>query len=261
MNEGPKVKLLITYDGTEFAGWQKQRQSKKPTVQGSLEQMLSRIFAQPVRAIGASRTDAGVHALGQVAHFVPPKPIEKFNILRSLNAMAPDSLAFKEAWLAPDDFHALASSTGKTYRYWIHNSPIRDPLRRLRAAWESRPIDLDYLNKASALLTGTHDFKSFQTAGSEVSTTTRTLVGAVWRRRSPTLVEFSITGSGFLKQMVRNIVGTLLDLHFNQEAPEMIKEILEAQDRRKALGTAAPQGLYLMKVHYPEDLDIRCRKL
>lgn len=260
-SEGPKVKLLLRYDGTDFSGWQKQKQSDLPTVQGTLEKLVSKIFDQTVRVIGASRTDAGVHALGQVAHFVAPKPLENYKILRSLNAMAPDALVVKSAWLAPEDFHALASSTGKTYRYRIHNSALRDPMRRHRMAWVNRPLDLTYLNQVATHLIGTHDFKSFQSTGSEVSTTERTVLGAVWRRLSPTVVEFSITGSGFLKQMVRNLVGTMMDLQMAREPHEMIKEILEAKDRRKALSTADPQGLYLVKVHYPEDLDIRCRKL
>ncbi|MGE0764738.1 MAG: tRNA pseudouridine(38-40) synthase TruA [Bdellovibrionales bacterium] len=258
---GPKLKLLLTYDGTGFSGWQKQKQSQKPTVQGTLEQLISRLFDQPVRVIGASRTDAGVHALGQVAHFQAPVGLEKYNILRSLNAMAPETLAVKAAWQASEDFHALASSTGKTYRYLIHNSPLQSPLRRERTLWVNRPLDLDYLNRATAQILGQHDFKSFQSAGSEVLTTVREVFKAQWTRKSSKTIQFEIQGSGFLKQMVRNIVGTALDLHFSGEPPEMMKEILKAQDRRKALGTAAAQGLYLVRVHYPRDLDIRCRKL
>lgn len=256
-----KVKLLITYDGTEFAGWQKQKQSPKPTVQGTLEQMISKLFAESVRVIGASRTDAGVHALGQVAHFVAPKQLNNYNLMKSLNAMAPAALAVRNVWLAPDDFHAIASSNGKTYRYLIRNSPLRAPLQRERSLWEPRPLDLDRLNTLTKVLIGTHDFKSFQSAGSVVPSTIRTIYKAEWQRRNPSLVEFSITGSGFLKQMVRNIVGTLLSAHHNAEPAEIIQEILNAQDRRQARGTAAPQGLYLVKVHYPKELDIRCRNL
>lgn len=260
-NEGPRVKLLLRYDGTDFSGWQKQKQSSLPTVQGTMEKLLSKIFNEPVRVIGASRTDAGVHALGQIAHFIAPKPLGNYKILRSLNAMAPPALVVRAGWQAPEDFHALASSTGKTYRYRIHNSGLRDPLRRHRMAWVAQPLDIAFLNQAASHLIGTHDFKSFQTAGSDVSTTERTILGAVWRRLSPTVVEFSITGSGFLKQMVRNLVGTMIDLQMGREPHEMMKEILNALDRRKALSTAAPEGLYLVKVHYPESLDIRCRKL
>lgn len=257
----PKVKLLISYDGGAYAGWQKQRESKKPTVQGTLEGLLTRIFSEPVKVVGSSRTDAGVHALNYVAHFKAPKPLANYKLMRSLNAMAPDSLVIKGIWEAPEDFHALASATGKTYRYLIHNHKIRSPLRHHHTAWISEPLDLEYLNKASHFLTGTHDFKSFQSAGSDVKTTVREIRAAAWRRTHPNLVEFSIQGTGFLKQMVRNIVGTALDLHRAGEPAEMMKEILEAKDRRKALTTAPPQGLYLMKVHYPNDLDIKCRKL
>jgi tRNA pseudouridine38-40 synthase len=261
MSLGPKVKLLISYDGGAFAGWQRQRHAPKPTGQGTVEALLSKIFNEEVKVVGASRTDAGVHALGQVAHFRAPKPIAKYNLMRSLNAMAPEDLVFKGVWEAPEDFHALASSHGKTYRYLIHNHPIRSALRHRHTAWVPQKLDIDFLNQASACLLGTHDFKSFQTAGSDVKTTTREIKSLNWQAHAKGLVEFSITGSGFLKQMVRNIVGTLLDLHQDKETPEMMKEILNARDRGEALGTAAPQGLYLVRVHYPEDLDIRCRKL
>lgn len=257
----PKVKLLISYDGNDFAGWQKQRESKKPTVQGTLESLLTRIFNEPVKVVGSSRTDAGVHALHQVAHFIAPKPLANYKLMRALNSMSPDSLVIKGIWEAPEDFHALASAAGKTYRYLIHNHAIRSPLRHHHTAWVSQPLDLDHLNQACSYLIGTHDFKSFQSTGSDVKTTVREITAARWRRTQPTLVEFSISGTGFLKQMVRNIVGTALDLHQAGEPAEMMKEILEARDRRKALRTAPPQGLYLMKVHYPNDLDIKCRKL
>jgi len=261
---GPKIKLLLSYDGSAFAGWQRQNHAPKPTGQGTLEALLSRLFDVQVKVMGASRTDAGVHALGQVAHFRAPKPLTKYKLLKSLNAMAPDALVCRAAWEAPEDFHALASAHSKTYRYLIHNSPTRSPLRHNHTAWVNRPLDLEFLNRTTAHLVGTHDFKSFQSSGSEVTTTTREILKASWRRPAQggqNLVEFSITGTGFLKQMVRNIVGTCLDLHQDGEAPEMIKEILNARDRRQALSTAPPQGLYLIKVHYPRDLDIRCRKL
>ncbi len=256
-----KVKLLMSFDGSAFAGWQRQTVSNKPTIQGTVEQILSRVFDMPVKVIGASRTDAGVHALGHVAHFKAPKPLANYKLMRSLNAMAPDTLVFKSLWEAPDDFHAMASSTGKTYRYWIHNHPIRSPLRHNHTAWVSNELDLGYLNNATRFLVGEHDFKSFQSAGSDVRTTVRQVYSNSWRRNRQGLVEFSIQGSGFLKQMVRNIVGTALDLHRMGEPPEMMRKILDAQDRRKALTTAPPQGLYLMKVHYPEVLDLKCRKL
>lgn len=258
---GPKVKLLLTYDGNGFSGWQKQPNSPKPTVQGTLEMILTRLFDQPVKVVGASRTDAGVHALGQVAHFKAPRPLAKYKVLRSINGMAPDTLAVRSAWEAPDDFHALACSTGKTYRYVIHNSQLRSPLKRFRSTWINRPLDLDYLNRTTSALLGEHDFKSFQTTGSEVKTTVREVFSAHWTRKSSQTVEFAISGSGFLKQMVRNIVGTALDMQFLGHPPEMMKEILESTDRRKALTTAPPEGLHLVRVHYPEDLDIRCRKL
>ncbi len=256
-----KIKLRLAYQGTRFSGWQKQKHQPNPTVQGTLEHLLSRVFNEPVKVVGASRTDAGVHAMAQIAHFVAPKPMNKYNLYRSLNAMAPADLVIRDVWLAPPDFHSLASSTGKSYRYIIHNSPQKNPFLQNRTTWVGRPLDINKLNQLTEPLLGTHDFKSFQTSGTDLSSTTRTISKALWQRKSPTRVEFSIQGSGFLKQMVRNIVGTQLDLLNMGETPEMMKEILEARDRKKALTTALPDGLYLMKVHYPRELDIKCRKL
>jgi len=263
MSKPQKIKLVVAYDGIEFAGWQRQKHSAKPTAQGTLESSLSRLLDRPVRVIGASRTDAGVHALAQVAHFEVPsgKDLSNYQLVRGLNGILPEAMVVRGAYLAPENFHALASAEGKTYRYLIHNSSIRNPLRRHRTAWVDRPLDLNVLNRLTLPLLGELDFKSFQTSGTEVLHTVRRIDGAVWRPAGPALVEFSITGNGFLKQMVRNIVGTLLDLHFSGKPPEMMKEILDAKDRRRAGRSAPPQGLYLTKVHYPGDLDNQCRKL
>jgi tRNA pseudouridine38-40 synthase len=261
MSDLSKVRLLLSYDGTEFSGWQRQGESRKPTVQGTLEQLLSQLFDEPVKVIGASRTDAGVHALGQVAHFLAPKALSGFNVQHSLNRMANSALVVRGSWEAPPKFHAIASSTGKIYRFLIHNHHLKSPMRRNRTAWIREKLDLEFLNKGSEFLIGEHDFKSFQTSGSDATTTVRQIHKAHWREVGPHLVEFSIAGNGFLRQMIRNIVGTLIDLHNDREAPEMMKKIIEAKDRRQALGTAEPEGLYLVRVLYPRDLDIGCRKL
>jgi tRNA pseudouridine38-40 synthase len=211
--------------------------------------------------VGSGRTDAGVHAEGQVAHLRTTRPIEKYDLVRALNSNLPDSIGIQKAWLAPADFHAQQSAQSKTYRYQIHNSPIRDPLRARYSTWFWKPLDLNRLNALTECLVGTHDFKSFQTGGSEVKTTVRTLTEAHWHMIGPDWVEFRITGTGFLKQMVRNVVGTLIHLEQYAQGPEEMTAILQACDRQAAKTTAPAQGLHLHEVHYPPELDNRCREL
>lgn len=255
-----KVKLVLSYDGSEFGGWQKQK-SGPPTVQGTLEQALSRLFNDKISVLGAGRTDAGVHAINMVAHFKAPQDPKRYNLIKSLNALTPASISIKEVWEAPEDFHAIASSTGKTYKYLIHNNPIPTALRRNFTTWVRPPLDLDYLNEISQILVGKQDFKSFQTSGSKVSTTVREILQAEWKKTGANDIEFTIHGTGFLKQMVRNIVGTQLDLARIRAPKQRLAEIIAAQNRQEAGKTAPPQGLYLYRVYYPKDLDNRCRKL
>ena len=255
-----KVKLLISYDGTDFGGWQKQK-SGKPTIQGEIEAALGRIFDQPVNVVGSGRTDAGVHAMGQVAHFKAPKDISKYNLVHALNSLTNKGIVIQQAWLAPADFHAIASSQRKTYKYLILNRKIPSALRHRFTTWVRQPLDLDYLNEVSQLLIGTHDFKSFQTKGTEVPTTTRTIDLIQWQTRPSDVIEFTIRGDGFLKQMVRNIIGCQLDMLMAGSVPSRILNILAAQDRQKALSTAPPQGLYLYSVEYSQGLDNKCRKI
>jgi tRNA pseudouridine38-40 synthase len=260
-----KIKLLLTYDGTEFQGWQRQ-QNGVATVQGTLEHVLTQIYSEPIRVIGSGRTDAGTHAVGQVAHFEAPKVLQKEErLVRALNSLLPDSIAVKGAWLAPDDFHALASARRKTYIYRIWNHPIRSPLWNKRALWVHHPLDLEFLNSLSEHIVGTRDFKSFQTAGTPVKSTIRTVDVCRWIAKSPHLLEFHIRGNGFLKQMVRNLVGTLLYLERNRQTDDTpvgrLQTIFDARDRQAAKTTVAAHGLYLYRVQYPPALDKKCRKL
>lgn len=254
-----RYRLTISYDGGCFNGWQKQ--SKGPaTVQGTLEKILAQILRTPTRAIGSGRTDTGVHAVAQIAHFDCDKALDR-SVHRSLNALAPDSLVIKSVFSAPDDFHAVASSVDKTYIYRVWNSPIASVFQRHWSYWISKPLDLSALNELSAGLIGERDFKSFQTRGTPVATTVRTISEARWRAITPRLIEFRITGNGFLKQMVRNIVGTLLYLERKNLGESELRAILSASDRQAAKATAPPHGLYLLKVRYPPLLDNQCRKL
>lgn len=257
---GQKVKLLISYDGTDFGGWQKQK-SGKPTIQGCLEKALAQLFQEDVSVMGAGRTDAGVHANGQVAHFIAPKDPINYGLPKSLNSYTPDGIGIKAVFLAPDNFHALASAESKTYKYYIWNSPTPDALKTRYCTWVRPRLDLEHLNASSEFLLGKHDFKSFQSSGTDVQTTVREVTEARWEWQNENLALFTISGTGFLKQMVRNIVGTTLDLFHNEAPPSEILEILAKKDRRAAKKTAPPQGLQLYEVKYPTELDNKCRKL
>jgi tRNA pseudouridine38-40 synthase len=254
-----RVKLLISFDGTDYSGWQRQDVAK--SVQGTIEKALTKFFAKPVTLIGASRTDSGVHAFGQVAHFDAPRDPTKGDLRFALNGMLPNDIVIRQAWLAPNNFHAIADALKKTYRYKILNRRVPSALRNRYTWWVRQPLDVDLLNEASQYLIGEHDFKAFQTTGTVVKTTIRNIHKAVWEKKPNEIVQFTIQGDGFLKQMVRNIVGTLIDLNQDQGKPEQIKAILETLDRGKAGATAPPQGLYLSRVFYPPTLDNECRKL
>ena len=266
------VKLLVAYDGTPFAGWQRQSpesEDKRPTVQGTLEEALSKIFATPIHAQSSGRTDAGAHAEGQVVHFhVPLDPsgepirdLPNMKLARSLNALTPPELAILKVWIAPDDFHALRSAEKKTYRYVIHNSLTPNPLKVRYSYWFQKNLSVEKLNSLTECLIGEHDFKSFQTSGTELKTTVRQIYEAWWQRPDENTVLFRITGNGFLKQMVRNIVGTSLYLHQNDLGPSYMAEILHKKDRSAAKDTAPAHGLFLESVYYPASLDNKCREL
>ncbi len=257
-----RVRLLLSYDGTEFAGWQRQtQQTHLKTIQGSIEEALLKIYGRPIHILGASRTDTGVHALGQVAHFDSPKDPESFNLRYALQSLLRPNIVPKAAWLAPPDFHAIGHSVKKTYKYHILNREVPSALRYQRTHWVRFPLDVAYLNELSQVLVGRQDFKSFQTTGTVVKTTVREIFSASWERKPHDTLVFTVTGNGFLKQMVRNLVGTLIDLAQERATPERLREILDAKDRRLAGASAPAQGLYLYRVYYPEDLDNKCRKL
>lgn len=255
-----KVRLLISYDGTDFGGWQRQTKGK-PTIQGTLEDILSRVFNEPIQVVGSGRTDAGVHAIGQVAHFKTSRDLSRYQLLRALNGLLPTGVVVRQAWRAPSDFHAQISATHKTYHYWLLNSPVPSALRHRYLTWNQRPLDFAFLEACAQQIRGEHDFASFQTSGTESGPTTRHLMEARWTRKSPTLFCFSVTASGFLKQMVRNLVGTMVDLNLAGQPAEEMTTILAAKNRQKALGTAPPEGLHLYRVYYPRDLDNKCRTL
>lgn len=240
-------------------GWQRQSPGK-PSIQAEIEVALSRYFNEKIVIWGSGRTDAGVHALGQVAHFYAPKAFEAWRLMHALNRMIHPAISILKLWEVPEHFHALGSVERKIYRYSIWNAPHPNPFRRQLSYHIPYPVDVEKLNEGTAYLIGKKDFVSFQNTGSEVVSTVREVFSCRWRRKGE-WVQMRIEGSGFLKQMVRNIIGLQLDLLRRGRPQRVIEEVLAARDRRKSAQTAPPQGLFLLKVIYPEQLDKECREL
>ncbi len=255
-----RLRVLLSYDGTDFYGWQKQPHTEE-TLQGLLESCLSQIFNQKLSVVGSGRTDRGVHALNQWFHVDIDEPKELDNLQYKLNRMTPDSVFIKSVWEAPVDFHAQISALSKCYKYRILPGKERNPFTE-RFSWQlGRPVDLEYLQELASIFKGEHDFSSFQSQGTPVSTTVRKILKSRWVAKKGGAWEYQVMGSGFLKQMVRNMVGTMLKLEQLQAPTSSLKELLEARDRQLAAAPAPAQGLFLASVQYPQSLDNKCRKL
>ena len=245
-------RLLLEYDGTEFSGWQTQAGDRR-TVQGCLARALEELCGAPVRVTGAGRTDAGVHAEGQVAAVALPRAFEADMLARALNAKLPPDVAVLAANLVSDDFDPRRWAQGKHYRYRVWNAPTRSPLRDRRWLHWSRPLALEAMREAAAQIVGRHDFASFQAAGSDIVDTRRELNRLQIEGKAGAAIVLDFEGSGFLRYMVRNIVGTLLEVGAGRRSPSSMGELLAAQDRRQAGPTAAARGLALVAVLYPEE--------
>lgn len=256
------VILTIAYDGTDFCGWQKQPGQR--SVQGEVEAALSVICAQPIQINGTSRTDAGVHAYGQRASFkaefsIPTEriPLAANGILAAAasgkSRMNSGEIVILAAEEVPLDFHARFSAVGKKYIYKMSNSPIPDLFERNYCYQIGKPLDIGAMERAASYLIGTKDFKCFQAAGGkELESTVRTIYSARIFS-SGNFIGFEIIGDGFLYNMVRIIAGTLIDIGLGKKSPEVIPEIINSWDRRRAGPTAPPQGLYLAEVYYEEE--------
>lgn len=245
------LKLTVAYDGTNFFGW--QWQPDRRTVQGELEAAIRRVTNEPLRVVASGRTDAGVHALGQVVSLTTECRLPPDILMRAINAYAPPDLAVLDVQEAPESFNAIYDARSKRYRYVIHDGPVRNVFCRHYAWHVRRTLDEHAMHQAAQPLHGEHDFKSYETAGSARVSTIRTIDDIVVERRNQDIspcVVLEVEADGFLYNMVRNIVGTLVEVGKKKKPVPWPGEVLSARDRRLAGMTAPPQGLYLVHVRF-----------
>lgn len=271
------IKLLLAYDGTEYFGW--ERQSEFRSLQQTLEEAIQSLTGDASNVVASGRTDAGVHAIGQVANFHTDSRHDCATIRRALNALLPDDLRVLEVEEAAESFHATYAAKSKLYRYAMYDGPVMDPLLRRCVCHCHWPMDDAAMHRAAQCLTGTHDFSSFETAGAPRMSSVRTITHiAVFRdgperiwscvnHHSQATTQYSllstqhasdpppflfleVAADGFLYNMVRAIAGTLINVGRGYWPPDQVKEIVEARDRAKAGPTAPPRGLYLVRVDY-----------
>lgn len=242
-------RLVLEYQGTEFEGWQAQAGPRGArTVQSVLAEALESTLGDPGRLRGAGRTDAGVHALAQVASLRVTTGLAPEALLRALNARLPADVAVQEIAEVPLDWDALREARGKHYRYQIWNGPRRSPLRAARWHWLGEPLDPGAMQAAARVLEGRHDFAAFQGTGSSVRTTVRTLESIEVEGRSGAEIRLEVRGEGFLRHMVRNLAGTLIEVGRGRWKPERVAGILASRDRAQAGPTAPAVGLVLVAV-------------
>lgn len=244
-----RIKLVVSYDGTNYCGWQVQPGQK--TIEGVLNEKLSELLKEEIEVTGASRTDSGVHALGNVAVFNTDFGIPGDKIKYALNQRLPDDIRIQESQEVSPDFHPRHCDSKKTYEYRIMNRPIELPTERLYAHYVYRKLEIEKMQAASVYFLGEHDFKSFCSAGSQVKETVRTIYD-ISVIKEEDLIRIRITGSGFLYNMVRIIAGTLLEVDMGVRKPEQIKEIIEAKSREAAGPTAPARGLRLIGIAYAD---------
>jgi len=264
-----RYKIVVAYDGTDFVGW--QRQASGVSIQGLLEDALRELDGRDVTVTGAGRTDAGVHALGQVAAFTLERTINPDVVTRALNARLPDAVRVLSAADAPAEFHPRFDARSKTYRYRLCISPVLSPFER-RYAWHVGPLDVDAMCAAARRVEGRHDFAAFQSAGSEVATTLREISESrmadcglridcglsnesainksAIRNPQSAILAYHIRGDGFLRHMVRSIVGTLVEVGYGRHPVSWIDEVIASRNRAAAGPTAPAAGLFLVSVNY-----------
>jgi len=258
----PTFRITLAYDGTDFVGW--QRQAAGTSIQGLIEDALRELDGRDVAVAGAGRTDAGVHATGQVASFSLERSIDTTTVKRALNARLPPDIRVLSSLEAAETFHARFDARAKTYRYRIWNDDVISPFER-RYAWHvitpRGALDLRAMTAAARLLEGRHDFAAFQATGSEAKTTERMVEASRVLTNPPgdsrgsgesraSLIAYEITGDGFLRHMVRAIVGSLVEIGRGRRSADWLAEVLASRDRTRAGPAAPPHGLFLTSVDY-----------
>ena len=248
----PSFKVTVAYDGTDYVGW--QRQANGVSIQGLIEDALRTLDGRDVNVAGAGRTDAGVHALGQVAGFTLAREMAPGALVRALNAHLPPDVRVVTAEEVPPAFHPRFSASRKTYRYRLCHDEVLSPFER-RYAWHlPGPLDVDAMRAAASCLVGRHDFAAFQGAGSAVTNTEREVFESAIRNPQSAILCYEVSGSGFLRHMVRTIVGSLAEIGRGRRPAEWLGEVLASRSRLTAGPTAPPEGLFLVRVEYADAL-------
>jgi tRNA pseudouridine38-40 synthase len=241
------IKVTIEYDGTNYHGWQIQPNGE--SIQAVLERAISTFLGKPTRITGSGRTDAGVHALGQVANFLVDKEYDRHRMLRGLNALTPRDITIKEVDLVPDSFDARRGARSRVYEYHILNRSTPSPFFLNRAWYLHERLDVQAMREATTCLLGEHDFSSFRASGCDAVNPVRKVYRSSLDPRGELLV-YTIEATAFLRHMVRNIVGTLVEVGRGWRMPQAFRELLETRDRTQAGSTAPANGLFLVKVKY-----------
>lgn len=246
-----RVRLTVAYDGTNYHGWQVQKNGI--TIESELNRCLRALLGEDIQVIGASRTDAGVHALGNVAVFDTCARIPAEKISYALNKRLPEDIRIQKSEAVGLDWHPRYVSSRKTYEYRIYRGEFPMPVKRLYSYFTYRKLDVNRMVEAAAYLEGEHDFKSFCQTGAQVESTVRTIYSAQVEEQGTDLV-IRICGNGFLYNMIRIIAGTLMEIGEGKRSPEDMETIIEAKDRGAAGPTAPPQGLTLIRYEYPDEV-------
>ncbi|MBN2077638.1 MAG: tRNA pseudouridine(38-40) synthase TruA [Spirochaetes bacterium] len=249
-----RIALTIQYDGTKFNGW--QIQNGGVTVQGEIEKAIRVFLKRDIRVLGSGRTDAGVHALGQVAHFDVPEKVSLRRLCIALNGILPREISITNAYRVTGDFHARFGAVARAYRYIIYNHPLKSPFTANRAMWLHDRLDLEYLRAVSEHLLGEMDFASFCKKSESKGINTVRRITSVEIRDKKDWIFFEIQGNGFLHHMVRIMVGTLIEMHRKQADPSLMAEVIAKRDRVFGGFTAPACGLYLRRVFYYPPLDM-----
>jgi tRNA pseudouridine38-40 synthase len=251
----PSFRITLAYDGGPFVGW--QRQASGTSIQGLVEDALREFDEADVAVAGAGRTDAGVHALGQVAGFTLRRPATADVVIRALNARLPPEVRVVAAEEVPPSFHARFDAASKTYRYRFATADVLSPFERAYAWHVPGALQVDAMAEAARIVEGPHDFAAFQTTGGVPGSTDRVVSASTVVADADGLVLYEVTGNGFLRHMVRAIAGTLLDIGRGRRGPEWMRDVIASRDRSQAGKTAPAHGLFLVRVGYTDRRDRR----